>query len=285
MNKKNLNHHRLYAAISVFAILILVFCGGLNLSAAEEIVLQDDFSKAEQEAQTASIRSETLWYGFSSGGGRLPVVKEVSSDAFTGKLLEFSAQSQHTLIVGAFPTVELKKEGDFIQLSLDYRYLYPLKSPTPAFIIGLHDSAGAPLAAGNIRKGFEPGAAGANHVGYRLAKLPLDEAGDLQVDLASGLGSPFPQKKISAGDSGQTLGSRELHTLVLRITRQEDGNLAFACSVNGVTRKFVTTDPAQVAATRFDEVSICPLGRGFERGPGLNYYVQTANVRVIRGTK
>ncbi|MDR1279918.1 MAG: hypothetical protein LBK99_03755 [Opitutaceae bacterium] len=270
---------------SRLALLTLLSLCGLNLPATEKIIFKDDFTGAKAEPETVSIRSETSWHGFAKSGGRLPSVKKVDTEAFAGTVLEFSAQGQHTLIAGAFPAVELKKEGDFIQVSLDYRYLYPLKNPTPAFVVGLHDSRGIPVARGNLRRDLEPGAAGSNHVGYRLAKLPLETTEDLQVDLATGLGATFSLKKIASGDSGQKLDSRGMHTIVMKITLLADGNLAFDYSVNGAVRKFATTDSVQVGATRFDEISICPLGRGFDRGPAHNYYIQTTNVRVIHGAQ
>lgn len=267
-----------HAALTLFVIVPSLLHG------AEKNVLKEDFDNVTLEAETGSIRSETSWYGFTEGGGRLPGLKQVQSSGFAGNVLDFSGQSQYTLLVGAFPLVELKKAGDFVQLSLNFRYVYPLKHVTPAFVIGLYASNGTPLTEGNLRKNLPPGSAGSNHIGYRLAKLPQGTSGDLQLDLAQGLGATFPNALLTRSSSGLELTSREMHSLVLNVTLTEDGNIALNYNLNGIGYQFVTTSAAQVGTTRFDEVYISPLGRGFQR-PAGNNYIQISNVRVITGTR
>ncbi|HEY9248463.1 MAG TPA: hypothetical protein VIO38_05000 [Rariglobus sp.] len=268
-----------------FAALLLLASGGLTLSARETAVLSDNFSRTSPEEATASIRSGTSWYGFTQGGGKLPSAKEVDVNGDTVRVLEFSAQSQQTLIAAAFSTVELKQPGDYIQLSVDYRYLYPLKGTSPAFVVGLYDSKGAPLVSGDLRKDLDPtGATASHHAGYRLAKLPTDLADDLQLDQVTGLGVPFPQNKIDKASSGLTLAPREMHRMTLRITLEEGGTLTFNYGVDGVFQKYSATAPMNVKVTCFNEVSICPLGRGFERG-GANFYIQLGKVNVVRGER
>jgi hypothetical protein len=268
-----------------FPILLLAAFGGLTLGAQETTVLSDDFSQTSPEEATASIRSETSWYGFTRGGGRLPLSKEVEVDGDTVRVLEFSAQSQQTLIAAAFPSVELKRPGDYIQLSVDYRYLYPLKGTSPAFVVGLYDTRGAPLTSGDLRKDLDPtSAVGSFHAGYRLAKIPNELADDLRLDQVTGLGSLFPQNKIDTTSSGLTLAPREMHQMTLRITLEEGGRLTFNYGVDGVFQKYSSTAPLNTAITRFNEVSICPLGRGFERG-GANFYIQLSKVKVVRGER
>ncbi|MFA6959855.1 MAG: hypothetical protein WC205_03780 [Opitutaceae bacterium] len=274
-------NHRYFRLAALF----FTACYSLTLSAKETSVLSDNFSKASVEEATASIRSETSWYGFTKGGGKLPTAKETDLSGDTVSVLEFSAQSQQTLIVAAFPAVDLKRPGDYLQLSVEYRYLYLLKGMSPAFVVGLYDSGGAPLVTGDLRKDLDQaGAAGSNHVGFRLAKLPTDMTGDLQLDQVTGLGGLFPQTKIDTASSGLTLGPREMHQMTLRITLGENGNLVFNYGVDGVFQKYSTTAPLKVAITRFNEISICPLGRGFERG-GSNFYIQLGKVKVVRGER
>lgn len=264
--------------------LLIAASSGLTFFAGEITVLSDTFSKASVEEATASIRSEASWYGFTKGGGKLPSIKEADLGGDTVSVLDFSAQSQHTLIAAAFPSVNLKRPGDYIQLIVEYRYRYPLKDVVPAFVIGVYDSAGAPLVAGDLRKDLDAdGAAGSNHAGYRLAKLPTEMTGDLQLDLVNGLGEPFPHTRIDAASSGLKLGAREMHQMTLRVTLAEGGNLLFNYGVDGVIQKYSTLAPLKTTITRFNEVSICPVGRGFETSG--NYYIQLVKVKVVRGER
>jgi hypothetical protein len=266
------------------ASLLLAACSRLSLFAGETTVLSDTFSKAMTEEATASIRSETSWYGFTKGGGKLPTIKETDLGGDSISVLDFSAQSQHTLLAAAFPSVDLKRPGDYVQLIVEYSYRYPLKDVVPAFVIGLYDSGGAPLVAGDLRKDLDAaGAAGSNHAGYRLAKVPTEMTGDLRLDLVTGLGEFFPHTQIDAASTGLKLGAREMHQMTLRVTLGEGGNLMFHYGMDGIIQKYSTVAPLKTTVTRFNEVSICPIGRGFETSG--NYYIQLGKVKVVRGER
>lgn len=266
-----------------FAALLVSACSGLTLFAGETTILEDNFSEASTEEATASIRSETSWYGFTKGGGKLPSVQEAALGGDEVSVLEFSSQSQHTLLAAAFPTVDLKRPGDYIQLIVEYSYRYPLKDTVPAFVVGLYDSGGAPLVSGDLSKDLDADGAGAsNHVGYRLAKLPTEMTGDLQLDQVTGLGALFPETELDSASSGLNLGAREMHQMALRITLAEGGNLVFDYGVDGTSQEYSTVTPLKDTITRFNQVSISPIGRGFETGE-QNHYIQLGKVKVVRG--
>lgn len=265
---------------------VTVFLAGVfarDLS-AETTDLHDDFSNASLNEATLSIDSAVSWHGFHNRAGGLPTIEEVSVRDTAGKALNFSGKSQNAFVVASFPLVSLKKPGDFIDLKVSYRYLHGPTDPANGFVMGLFNSNGMPISAGNLDGRYpEPAEIGLEQFGYRVGKAPNSRTQDVVLDRALGISSPFPTEALQTSDSDTLAQAKAIHVLLLRITREDGGTFTLEYGIDSARFKL----PASVdsmSATDFDTVLLYPLGRGFGESKGNNY-IQVVDVTVTSHEK
>jgi len=264
---------------------VAVFLAGIltrDLS-AETVDLHDDFSNATLNEATLSIDSVVSWHGFHNRAGGLPTIEEGGANA-SGKALNFSGKSQNAFVVASFPLVNLKKAGDFIDLRVSYRYLYGPTDPVSGFVMGLFNSNGMPINAGNLDARYpEAAEVGLEQFGYRVGKAPNSKTQDIVLEKAVGLSSPFPLEALQTSDSDTLVQAKAIHVLLLKITRENDGTFNLEYGIDSALFKLPAKADSMVT-TDFDTVLLYPLGRGFGESKGNNY-IQVVDVTVTSHEK
>lgn len=230
-----------------------------------------------------TITSAATWCAFHNRSGKMPASKKAKDGDEIGGI-EFAAQSQSTLLAAAFPPVQLKNAGDYIRLSVTYRYLHGPTKPSPGFVVGLYNSNGMPLTAGRGDTPFKKELqVGLDFSGYRVGKNPNAASQDLIADKVMGVSSPFPDNPLLTSDSGVIVTAKKTHELELKITLQADGSLTVESGIDG--RIFRATDArASASGMHFDTILLRPLTAGLEESSGNNY-VQVLKVVVLTSGK
>ncbi len=251
---------------------------------AETTNLHDDFSNATLNDTTLSIDSVVSWHGFHNRAGGLPTIEEVGVSEYTGKALNFSGKSQNAFVVASFPLVSLKKAGDFIYLRVSYRYLYGPTDPVSGFVMGLFNSNGMPINAGNLDARYpEAAEVGVEQFGYRVGKAPNSKTQDVVLEKAIGISSSFPLEALQTSDSDTLVQAKVVHILLLKITRENDGAFTLEYGIDSSLFKLPAKADSMIA-TDFDTVLLYPLGRGFGESKGNNY-IQVVDVTVTSNEK
>lgn len=270
-----------HSGYKCLAPMAMVFSVGMGLSQTSMagVALSDNFSSAVQEddvvvnnVTTKHIKSVATWYGMNqNAGGSSATIGTDNYSPLNGNALYFANYSSNSTMVAGFSSVTLAKPGDWIQLSMNYRYT-TTPTGTSSAILGLYNDSGTPVTQNHLGERNEI----SNDVGYQAVKSATSGTDDLTLKkLVGGNNYYYITAGTQLGSATSTdvapssLLLTSVYTLTLKITLADNGadllmDIIYSApggvTVNS-TQQVLTS--ANVVTKTFNEVGISFSGNAY----------------------
>lgn len=227
---------------------------------AATVVYSNDFSNGSVGEQPAGIYAYNA-----SASGTSALLKADSSSPLSGNALNYYGSSYNTFMIGSFATTTLSSVGNYIEFSLDLRYLATLTNLNTGPMLGLLNSGGTALTSNTL------GSRGvtSDDVGYKVSKMvntssasPATASDFLllsQPTQANGGEFTTYANRLNTASSGIALNNTTPHSMTLRLTYQAGGDLLITGSLDTFQTSY-TLLAANVLTYSFNEFVIAGSG-------------------------